>query len=60
VVAGTTDRNGAVVVPILTVGGRAGALAAEIRHGAESSPSVQAVVTILAAQLASLVAETTT
>ena len=60
VVAGTKDRNGAVVVPIVTVAGRAGALAAEIRHGAESSPSVQAVVTIVAAQLASLVAETAT
>ena len=59
VVGGTKDRNGAVVVPIATVGGRAGALAAEIRHGAESSPSVQAVVTIVAAQLASLVADTT-
>ena len=59
VVAGTQDRNGAVVVPIVTVAGRSGALAAEIRHGAESSPSVQAVVTIVAAQLASLVADTT-
>jgi hypothetical protein len=58
-VAGTKDRNGAVVVPIVTVGGRAGALAAEIRHGAESSPSVQAVVTIVAAQIASLVVDTT-
>jgi hypothetical protein len=59
VVAGTEDRTGAVVVPIVTVAGRAGALAAEIRHGAESSPSIQAVVTIIAAQLASLVADTT-
>jgi hypothetical protein len=59
VVAGRKDRNGAVVVPIVTVGGHAGALAAEIRHGAESSPSVQAVVTIVAAQLASLVADAT-
>ena len=59
VVGGTKERNGAVVVPIVTVGGHTGAMAAEIRHGAESSPSVQAVVTILAAQLASLVADTT-
>jgi hypothetical protein len=59
VVAGTKDRHGAVVVPIVTVTGRAGALAAEIRHGAESSPSVQAVVTIVAAQIASLVVDTT-
>jgi hypothetical protein len=35
-------------------------MAAEIRHGAESSPSVQALVSIVAAQLASLVADTTT
>jgi hypothetical protein len=60
VVGGTKERNGAVVVPIVTVGGRTGAMAAEIRHGAESSPSVQAVATIIAAQLASLVADTTT
>jgi GAF domain-containing protein len=60
VVGGTKERNGAVVVPIVTVGGRTGAMAAEIRHGAESSPSVQALVTIVAAQLASLVADTTT
>ena len=60
IVGGTKERNGAVVVPIVTVGGRTGALAAEIRHGAESSPSIQAVVTIVAAQLASLVADTTT
>ena len=46
--------------PINTIGGCAGAMAAEIRHGAEASPTVQAVVTIIAAQLASLVAETTT
>ena len=60
VVGGTKERNGAVVVPIVTAGGRTGAMAAEIRHGAESSPSVQAVATIIAAQLASLVADTTT
>jgi hypothetical protein len=60
VVGGRKDRNGAVVVPVVTVGGHAGALAAEIRHGAESSPSVQAVVAIIAAQLASLVADATT
>jgi hypothetical protein len=60
VVPGNKDRNGAVVVPIVTAGGIAGALAVEIRHGAEASPFVQAVVTIIAAQLASLVADTTT
>jgi hypothetical protein len=60
VVPGGKDRNGAVVVPIVTAGGIAGAMAVEIRHGAESSPSVQAVVAIIAAQLASLVADATT
>jgi hypothetical protein len=60
VVRGTRERHGALVAPIVAAGGCVGAMAAEIRHGAETSPSVQAVATILAAQLASLVAETTT
>ena len=59
VVRGTRDRNGAIVVPINTTSGCAGAMAAEIRHGAEASPTVQAVAAIICAQLASLVAETT-
>jgi hypothetical protein len=33
VVSGTKERNGAVVVPVVTVNGCAGAMAAEIRHG---------------------------
>ncbi len=60
VVGSTRERNGAVVVPVVTAGGCAGAMAVEIRHGAESSPSVQAVAAIIAAQLASLVADTAT
>jgi hypothetical protein len=60
VVPGSTERNGAVVVPIVTAGGCAGAMAAEIRHGAELSPSVQAVAAIISAQLASLVADAKT
>jgi hypothetical protein len=59
VVQGARGRSGAVVAPIVTPGGCAGAMAAELRHGAEASPSVQAVATIVAAQLASLVADTT-
>jgi hypothetical protein len=59
VVASRGDRNGAVVVPILTASGCAGALAVEVRHGAETSRSVQAVAAILAAQLATLVADNT-
>ncbi len=60
VVRGTRERPGAVVAPIVTAGGTVGAMAAEIRHGGETSGSVQAVAAILAAQLASLVADTTT
>ena len=60
VVRGGRDKTGAIVAPVVTPGGCVGAVAAEIRHGAESSPSVQAVATIVAAQLASLVADTTT
>jgi hypothetical protein len=60
VVRGGADKPGAIVAPIVAPGGCVGAVAAEIRHGAEASPSVQAVATIVAAQLASLVAETTT
>ncbi len=60
VVKGGRDKSGAIVAPIVAPGGCVGAMAAEIRHGAEASPSVQAAATIVAAQLASLVAETTT
>ena len=60
VVRGGRDKPGAIVAPVVTPGGCVGAIAAEIRHGAEASPSVQAVATIVAAQLASLVAEATT
>jgi hypothetical protein len=60
IVRGTRDRNGAIVAPINAAGGCTGAMAAELRHGAESSPAVQAVAAIICAQLASLVAETTT
>jgi hypothetical protein len=59
IVRGTRDRNGAIVAPINTASGCVGAMAAEIRHGAEASPAVQAVAAIICAQLASLVAETT-
>jgi hypothetical protein len=60
IVRGTRDRNGAIVAPINAASGCAGAMAAELRHGAEASPAVQAVAAIVCAQLASLVAETTT
>ena len=47
--------SGAVVAPISGPDGCVGALSAEIRGGGESSDSVQALATILAAQLASIV-----
>ena len=46
---------GAVAAPLLSADGSVGSLTAEIRGGGESSPAVQAVVSILAAQLAGIV-----
>jgi hypothetical protein len=48
--------SGAVVAPILGQDGCVGALSAEIRHGGEASETVQALATLFAAQLASVVA----
>jgi len=45
---------GALVAPILAADGCIGALSAEIQGGGEASESVQALATIVAAQLASL------
>jgi hypothetical protein len=51
------DRtSGAIVAPILTSTGCVGVMAVEIRHGAETSDAEQALASILAAQLATLVA----
>lgn len=47
--------TGAVVVPLLTPTGCAGALALELRHGGERLECVRAAATILAAQLSTLV-----
>jgi hypothetical protein len=46
---------GALVTPLMTPGGCIGVVAAEIRHGRESSESVRALARILAAQIATLV-----
>lgn len=46
---------GALAVPLLTASGCVGVLAAEIRHGRESSESIRALARLVAAQLASLV-----
>src|SRR5581483_6246286 len=47
--------TGGLVAPILTADGCVGALSAEIRHGGETSESVQALAMIFAAQLASVI-----
>ncbi|HEY3380614.1 MAG TPA: hypothetical protein VGK32_02540 [Vicinamibacterales bacterium] len=57
VVPAGSRRSGAIVTPITTAAGCVGAMAAEIRHGGEANASVQAIATIIAAQLATLVLE---
>jgi hypothetical protein len=52
--------SGAVVAPIMSPDGCIGALSAEIRGGAETSESVQALAAIFAAHLASVLATTST
>lgn len=56
VVPAAGGSAGAVVAPLLSTDGCIGALTAEIRHGGETSPAVQAVAAIVAAQLAGLLA----
>jgi GAF domain-containing protein len=56
VLASPGGAAGAVVAPIISVDGCIGALSAEIRGGAETSESLQALAAILAAQLANVVA----
>jgi hypothetical protein len=50
--------RGAVVAPILSAEGCVGALSAEIRDGGETSASVQALASIVAAHLAGVLAAT--
>ena len=52
--AGPGAAPGAVVAPLLSIDGCIGAFTAEIRDGGETSPAVQAVATIVAAQLSSV------
>jgi GAF domain-containing protein len=54
VVRSSADATGALVVPILAPGGRAGVLALEFQDRGEERESVRALATILAAQLATL------
>ena len=56
VVRGSDLETGAVVVPVLTPDGCAAVLALELRAGRERLEPVRAAATILAAQLATLVA----
>ena len=49
--------NGAIVAPILSADGCIGALSAEIHGGSEASESIQALATIFAAHLATVLAE---
>ena len=51
--------NGAIVAPILSADGCIGALSAEIQGGSETSESIQALATIFAAHLATVLAEPT-
>ncbi len=53
-VGGSESRTGAVVAPLLTPMGCAGVLAVELRSGAEQREDVRAAITILAAQLSTL------
>ncbi len=53
-VPGNQMSNGALAAPILGKNRCIGVLAAELRHGRESDPTARAVVTIIAAQLASV------
>jgi hypothetical protein len=57
VLARPGKSTGAVVAPILSASGCIGALSAEIRHGAETSETTQALATLFAAQLSTVVAQ---
>ncbi|MBI2188601.1 MAG: hypothetical protein HYU37_15995 [Acidobacteria bacterium] len=56
VMAGDTRAPGALVAPMFGPNGGIGVLAFEIRDGREQDPAVQAVATMVAAQLATAVA----
>jgi hypothetical protein len=57
VLARPGKSTGAVVAPILSADGCIGALSAEIRHGAETSETTQALATMFAAHLSTVVAQ---
>jgi len=47
--------NGAIAVPVSGVSGCVGVFAAELREGREQDPAIQAVASVIAAQLAAIV-----
>ena len=51
---GPADK-GAIVAPLVGLHACLGVLAAEVRHGAECNPATQALATVIAAQLATVV-----
>jgi len=55
-IKGSSETSGALVAPLLTPGGCAGVLAAELPSGSEGKNSVRAAVTIMAAQFSQLMA----
>ena len=55
-VAGDAFTSGAVIVPLMTSDGCVGVLSAEMKGGSEKDESSQALATIFAAQLATIVA----
>jgi CHASE3 domain sensor protein len=55
-VAGDASTNGAFIVPLITNDGCVGVLSAEMKAGCEKDESAQALATIFASQLATLVA----
>lgn len=54
IVNGSQYRTGAIVAPLLTPLGGAGVLAVELQNGAEQREDVRAAITILAAQVSTL------
>ena len=55
-VAGDAFTSGAVIIPLMTSDGCVGVLSAEMKAGSEKDESSQALATIFAAQLATIVA----
>src|SRR6185295_5061286 len=60
VLARPGTSTGAVVAPLLAPSGCVGALTAEMKGGSETSDSAQALATIVAAQLATVLASSAT